>query len=96
VNNPIGDGGVTQPNVCDHRSTRLADVVGSVVVDPALLLRPAGDEVLKVWSVSNNGVELLGCLGESSQPRQPAFHAVRTWVPVPVVFSEPWRATPAG
>ena len=37
--------------------------LGEVEVDPALLLRPAGDEVLKVWPVSNNGVELLEVIG---------------------------------
>ena len=37
--------------------------LGEVEVDPTLLLRPAGDEVLKVWPVSNNGVDLLEVIG---------------------------------
>jgi putative SOS response-associated peptidase YedK len=44
--------------------------LGEMEGDPAALLRPAGDEVLKVWPVSkqvnsprNNGAELLEAVG---------------------------------
>jgi putative SOS response-associated peptidase YedK len=44
--------------------------LGEVEGDPATLLRPAGDDLLKVWPVSrqvnspgNNGAELLEAIG---------------------------------
>ena len=50
-------------------------MVGEVGVDPATLLRPAGDDLLKVWPVSkqvnsprNNGAELLETISPANLP----------------------------
>jgi putative SOS response-associated peptidase YedK len=54
--------------------------LGKEESDPAVLFRPSGEDVLKVWPVSkmvnspkNNGAALLEAVGKDDQPCQPAL-----------------------
>ena len=72
VNNPIGDGELHDRMPVIIEPHDWPTWLGEVEVDPATLLRPADDDVLKVWPVSkqvnsprNNGAELLEAVGKT-------------------------------